>query len=118
MILLITAFFLKHFLCDFPLQRWAYMFANKGTYGHPGGILHAAIHGIGTFIILAVFGLPAIGFALLDALIHYHVDWAKMKIGKVYNLKPDNSEWYWHLLGLDQLIHALTYIMIVGILWV
>ncbi|MEP7292538.1 MAG: hypothetical protein ABI835_12190, partial [Chloroflexota bacterium] len=29
---------LKHFVFDYPLQR-PYQFLNKGTYGHPGGIL-------------------------------------------------------------------------------
>ena len=32
-----------------------------------------------------------------------------------YNLKPDNSEYFWMLLGFDQLLHQLTYI---GIIWI
>ena len=31
---------IKHFICDYPLQT-AYQLRNKGTYGHPGGIIHA-----------------------------------------------------------------------------
>jgi hypothetical protein len=31
----------KHVVCDHPLQS-RYQLQNKGTYGHPGGILHAA----------------------------------------------------------------------------
>lgn len=114
MLPLITTLFIKHFICDFPLQRWPYMYLNKGAYGHFGGILHAGIHAIATAIILFMFGLPMLAMALLDFIIHYHTDWAKVKICKHYDLKPDNSEWYWHLLGVDQLIHAFTYI---GIVW-
>src|SRR5262245_47086258 len=33
----------KHAIADFYLQS-AYQYSNKGKYGHPGGILHAAIH--------------------------------------------------------------------------
>ena len=33
----------KHAVADFYLQT-AYQYLNKGTYGHPGGFIHAAIH--------------------------------------------------------------------------
>lgn len=91
------------------------MYLNKGTYGHDGGLLHSGIHAISTWGIL-VFVNPSLAIAAscIDFIIHYHTDWAKVNICKYYNLKPDNSEWYWHLLGLDQLIHCLTYI---GIIW-
>jgi hypothetical protein len=90
------------------------MYLNKGTYGHFGGILHAGIHGIATAFVLVTSGLPFVVCAIFDFVIHYHTDWVKVKLCKIFNLKPDNSEWYWHLLGLDQLIHALTCIGIVA----
>jgi hypothetical protein len=110
---LLVSLMFKHFICDFPLQK-AYMYKNKGTYLHPGGLLHAGIHGVGTalavFLIMPPLGaLFALKMGLLDSLIHYHVDWAKVKIGAKYDLKPDNSEWFWILLGLDQFLHFLTY---------
>jgi Protein of unknown function (DUF3307) len=110
---------LKHFICDFPLQAFPYMYKNKGTYGHMGGIVHAGIHTFGTLLFLGLFGggwwiIPA---ALFDGVIHYHIDWAKMSLGSVLDLKPDNSEWFWILLGLDQLLHYFTYFAIVWI-WV
>jgi hypothetical protein len=101
------AFFIKHFVCDFPLQ-WAYQYKNKGTYGHPGGILHAGIHGAGTAIVCMMFGLP-LWLALVDAVVHYHIDWAKMRLNAHWKLKSDNSEYFWWLLGFDQLLHYLTY---------
>lgn len=102
MILLFTYFILKHFVADFLLQfKRHYLF--KGSYGAWGGIEHALIHGILTCIVLG----PIAG--LIDLTAHYHIDWAKMNINKHYNLTPVNSETYWLLLGLDQLLHYLTY---------
>lgn len=105
--MLFVAFILKHFICDFPLQ-FPYHYKNKGTYGHLGGISHAAIHGFGTLLVCAIFGLP-LWFAAIDALVHYHIDWAKMRLNHHYGWRPDNSEKFWWLLGLDQMLHYLTY---------
>lgn len=108
--------FIKHFICDFPLQAFSWMYRNKGTYGHAGGLTHSALHGIGTFTVLVFYlGSHAWLFALADTIIHYHIDWAKMNVNKRLNLKADNSEWFWILLGFDQLLHHLTYFAIVAI---
>jgi hypothetical protein len=109
---IIFGLLLKHFLIDFPLQT-PYMYLNKGTYGHWGGILHAYLHGIGTFIVLILCGGPVYASVLLglfDYVLHYHIDWAKVKLTKHYELTPTNSEKYWWLLGFDQLLHQLTYV--------
>lgn len=108
--------FIKHFICDFPLQASPWIYRNKGTYGHLGGLVHAAIHGLGTFVVLAYWlGASAWTFAIADMMIHYHIDWAKMNIGIKFDLKANNSEWFWILLGLDQLLHHLTYFAIIAI---
>ena len=105
------ALFLKHFVFDFVLQG-PYQYLNKGTYGHPGGILHSGLRAVSSFVVLFYFfpslsALAAVCFA--EFLIHYHVDWAKMNLNKHWGLKPDNSEYFWWLLGADQLLHYLTY---------
>ena len=107
--------FIKHFICDFPLQMFPWMYLNKGRYLHPGGIVHAGVHGIGTLIVLSFFFeiKLSIFYALIDMLVHYHIDWAKMNLSCHYDLKPNNSEWLWVLLGLDQLLHHLTYLAII-----
>jgi Protein of unknown function (DUF3307) len=106
--------FVKHFICDFPLQANPWMYRNKGTYLHPGGIVHAGIHGLGTLLVLAPFiGSLALQLAAFDMLVHYHIDWAKMKLSKRYDLQPNNSERFWILLGFDQLLHHITYFMII-----
>ncbi|PCI59979.1 MAG: hypothetical protein COB34_03150 [Methylophilaceae bacterium] len=107
--------FIKHFICDFPLQMFPWLYQNKGRYLHPGGIVHAGAHGLGTFIVLNFFigSHAAMLYAIIDMMVHYHLDWAKMNLSDHYNLKPDSSEWFWLLLGLDQLLHHLTYFAIV-----
>ena len=106
--------FVKHFICDFPLQAYPWMYRNKGTYMHMGGITHALIHGIGTVIVLAPFiGLAALIYGAIDLIVHYHIDWGKMSISKHYDLQPNNSEQFWILLGFDQLLHHMTYFALV-----
>lgn len=118
-LLLLAGLFLKHFVCDFPLQAHPWFYTNKGTYGHPGGLAHAAIHGIGTAIVVAAFGFPLVlcfGMAMLDGVVHYHIDFVKMRLNAFLGLGPTTSEGFWILLGADQLLHSLTYIGIVAIL--
>lgn len=111
-LLLITLLFFKHFIIDFPLQN-KYQWSNKGTYGHPGGLLHAGLHGLGTFLCLFWIDLPAaIALAFGDAGVHYHIDWAKMRLNDKMGWGPLTHEQFWCLLGLDQFLHALTYIAI------
>lgn len=109
---ILTAFIIKHFICDFPLQV-PYMFLNKGKYGHPGGLLHAAIHGLGSQIVCYAFGL-SLWLGVIDALVHYHVDWTKNQLNDRYKLAPTNK-FFWWLLGADQLLHYLTYVGLVAI---
>lgn len=111
---LILGLTVKHFVCDFPLQAFPWMYKNKGTYGHPGGLAHAGVHLVGSALVLWAMAPGFISLALADFFIHYHIDWAKMSLGKRWGLRPDNSEWFWILLGLDQLLHSLTYI---GMVW-
>jgi hypothetical protein len=114
-ILLLAFFGIKHFVVDFPLQG-SYQWMNKGTYGHPGGLLHAALHGIGTVAALWLFAdLPWIFLmAVFDVIVHYHIDWAKMNLNARYSWKPNEHPQFWWLLGFDQLLHWLTYCLIIG----
>lgn len=104
----------KHFLADFVFQ-YPFMYLNKGTYLHMGGIVHALAHAVPTYTIVVFYAgiKAAVIVATVEFLIHYHVDWAKVKINTKYKLAPNTSEKYWWLLGADQLLHSLTYIWIV-----
>lgn len=106
-LVLIILFSIKHLFCDFMFQCPRH-YLHKGAYGAWGGIEHAIIHGIGTWIILGPI------YGIIDALLHYHIDWGKMNINRKFNLKPDNSEYFWYMIGIDQFLHSLTYI---GLIW-
>lgn len=115
---ILTALFIKHFLADFAYQP-PYQWKNKGTYGHLGGIVHTGQHVLLTALILFAFNitLPVIlAIAAIEAAIHYHTDWAKMNINAHYGWGATTHNEFWILTGLDQLIHALTYIGIAFIL--
>lgn len=114
-ILLLAAFGLKHFIVDFPLQK-PYQFLNKGTYGHPGGILHSGLHGIGTILVLWPYAdlLWVLMMAVFDFVAHYHIDWAKVKINSKFKWESNKNEEFWVLLGFDQFLHWLTYCVIIG----
>ena len=101
----------KHFLADYPLQR-PYQYKNKGTYLHPGGLLHAGLHGVGTWIALAWFVTlkVAVTMAIIDFIVHYRFDWAKMKLNTKLGYDPLTHDKFWWLFGLRQLLHTLTYI--------
>ena len=83
---------------------------NKGTYGHFGGILHASLHGLFTMACLWWYApLACIWLGFFDAIVHYHVDWIKMNYGN----RDISTPAFWNHLGLDQMAHQLTYLLIV-----
>jgi hypothetical protein len=106
---LITLFALKHYLADFVLQS-RYMLAYKGIYGHWAGISHALIHIVLSYAVFALVGLYG-GFIVLlcvaEFLVHYHMDWLKVRITKEHDLDITMRP-YWLLFGFDQLVHVLT----------
>jgi len=105
---------LKHFIVDFPLQTQR-MIDEKGHYGQLGGIVHAMLHAVGTFLVMiwVLDFTSAVVIGLLDGIIHYHVDWLKQNVTR--GLTPaDKDFWIW--LGWDQWTHQATYIFIVGII--
>jgi hypothetical protein len=108
---LLTLLLIKHFVADFMLQTNT-MVREKGHYGQRGGILHSAIHSIGTLVVFAAFGfgVTAIICAVIDFVAHYHIDWAKMNLSRDLTVQDAR---YWFYLGLDQLLHQLTYIGLV-----
>jgi Protein of unknown function (DUF3307) len=106
----------KHAVADFFLQT-AFQWRNKGEYGHPGGLVHVAIHAVLTVPVFMILRPPTLLFAGLillgEALVHYHIDWFKDRMVRTrqWTAKDDS---YWRALGFDQLLHGLTYI---GMVW-
>jgi hypothetical protein len=113
-IILLALFGIKHFLADF-LWQFPFMVQDKGHYGAEGGMCHALLHGLLTFVVLIGFARPedAVTLALIDSAVHYHVDWAKTNLSRGLTIE-DHRFWVWF--GLDQALHYLTYIAIIGII--
>jgi hypothetical protein len=108
---------IKHFVCDYPLQT-LYMLRNKGTYLHPGGILHSGVHALGTissFFVVTPTLLLGIAIVVGEFLAHYHVDWSKEQILRRRGYTAAQREFWWAI-GADQLVHHLTYIAIATLL--
>ncbi len=114
-LILVLLLFTKHFIIDFPLQN-KFQYSNKGTYGHLGGLLHAFLHGCGTYICLAWYAPAAAGYlAIIDTVVHYHIDWAKVNINNKFGWGATTHEKFWWLLGFDQYLHAVTYIFLINL---
>ena len=107
---------LKHTIVDYLLQKpWK----DKGIYGSKGGLIHAGHHVIGTFGILIFFvSFPlAVLLSVLDGILHYHIDFTKNNIKRIFKLN-NTQTLYWGLHGLDQYLHVLTYVLIIWLIGV
>ncbi len=113
---MMTLLVIKHAIADFILQT-PYQYRNKGRYGHPGGLVHAGIHGVLTVPVFVVTAPSTVlaGALIIAAeiLIHYHVDWIKDNVIRWRGWTPDQYK-FWVTLGIDQLAHYLTYIAIIA----
>lgn len=105
----------KHAIADFLLQTEAQR-RGKGTYGAPGGLNHCLTHIISTAPVFWL--LPSIPLGTAAALLaaefalHYHLDWVKEQFVRRNHLTTADS-WFWWALGLDQLLHGLTYVALI-----
>jgi len=113
LILLVLLFQFKHLLADWVLQS-AWMVKHKATWGHPGGIAHAATHAALTLPVLLIAGLgivAALIVALIEFVVHYQTDWAKANYTRSHGHTPkDKAYWVW--MGIDQFAHQITYVAI------
>ena len=113
----LVLFEIKHYLCDFVLQT-AYQYRNKGIYGHPGGILHAGLHMMGSLpavLILTKTAWLATALLASEFVLHYHIDWTKEQINKRCKLVVDKTL-YWIVFGADQFLHQMTYVVFLAVL--
>lgn len=112
-IILLLLLEIKHWYADFRIQTYAQTIC-KGVYQDLIGISHSIDHLIGSLVVLFIFSifiqpisLPlAIGLAILETIVHYHIDWIKVRFG-CSDLK---SPKYWSHFGLDQLAHKVCYL--------
>ncbi len=113
--ILLALLFIKHWYIDFVNQSNEEV-AGKGTYGNAHGLMHSIKHGVATTAIFCLFTgdfTYSVIIGILDFVLHYHIDWAKMNINRRWNYTIDKPA-FWAWLGADQLAHSLTYL---GLVW-
>ncbi len=109
---------IKHWYADFVIQTYMQT-VKKGVWLDPIGISHSLDHVCSTLVIFMVFNifhpisaLSIIVLSLIEGIIHYTIDFVKVKYGCKDNTKP----LFWNQFGMDQLAHQLTYIAMVAYL--
>lgn len=113
-LLLLVALQIKHVICDGPMQTLR-MVKEKSFYGKPYGLLHGLVHAAGCFVVFLVFGLPATlaaSLALLDGVVHYHVDFTKENIVKRAGWGYADGPYWWAIIT-DQTLHHMTALLLV-----
>jgi len=117
-LLLLLLIQIKHWYADFVIQTYMQT-VKKGVWLHPVGISHSCEHVIATFVVLLVFnvfvpldGLIILLVGLCEGILHYMIDFVKVKYGIKDNTKP----LFWNQFGQDQLAHQITYLIMVWIL--
>ncbi len=118
-ILLLLLFLqVKHWYADFKIQTYMQT-VKKGVWLNPIGISHSLDHIASSLIAILIasffinFSL-ALGIlvSLIEGLLHYFIDFIKVKYGCKDNTKPA----FWNQFGLDQLAHQACYLIMVFVL--
>jgi hypothetical protein len=117
-LLLLLLLQIKHWYADFVIQTYMQT-VKKGVWLNPIGISHSVDHIWGTLTVLLIlnFFVPIsvwiiLIIALAEGIIHYFIDFVKVKYGCKDNTKP----LFWNQFGMDQLAHQTCYIVIAAIL--
>lgn len=111
--LLLIAFQLKHFICDYPLQTQYMLGKMKSTGWFKPLAAHSAVHSIGTiFIVSWINPILAIVLGVVDFILHFIVDRIKASPTMGGRWKPEQPQFWWAL-GADQMTHhIINYIFI------
>jgi hypothetical protein len=109
---------IKHWYADFKIQTYMQT-VKKGVWLDSIGMSHSVDHiwcSLVAFLIFSFFytiSLPTvIVVCLVEGLVHYMIDYIKVKYGSKDNTKP----LYWNQFGLDQLAHQSCYILMTYII--
>jgi hypothetical protein len=114
-LLLLLLLQIKHWHADFKIQTYMQT-VKKGVWLDPVGISHSADHIWHTLVALVIFNifvplsaLSMLVVAFVEGVVHYIIDFIKVKYGIKDNTKP----LFWNQFGLDQLAHQVTYLIMV-----
>ena len=112
MLVILVILHIKHWYADFVIQTYKQT-VHKGIYRDPVGISHSLDHTCASLIALGILSLflpmsaaLIIPLCIIEGILHYHIDWIKVRYGCKDNTKP----LFWNQFGQDQLAHQLTYI--------
>ncbi len=107
--LLLCVFQVKHFLCDFPLQR-RYMLQKvlPGWEFFVPLAIHCLVHAAFTLAITLCIKPDLWWLAIVDFVAHFLMD--RIKAGPKYlgRFRDRDRSSYWNALGFDQMVHHLT----------
>ena len=120
-LLFLAVLLIGHTLADFtPLQSRG-MLQAKARASFNGIVPHGLVHGLMVGVITLLFGFGyvlALVLLSIELFIHTFTDWAKAQLSVRYQSFADpTTQWYWTLLGIDQLCHTLTKVLIVCIVY-
>ena len=103
----------KHAIVDIVIQRkqgrlHKYNYRSKRAHYHYGA------HGIATVLVMLFFAGPitAIVAGILDWIAHWHIDFCKSRYMMIKHINSQQLI-YWGLLTIDQMLHYLTYYLII-----
>jgi hypothetical protein len=107
---------IKHWYADFKIQTYMQT-VKKGIWLDPIGLSHSVDHMWGSMLALLAFSVimtPIIWWliiviAIAEAIVHYLIDFTKVKFG----CKDNTNPMFWNQFGLDQLAHQTCYLLIV-----
>ena len=118
-IILLIAFQIKHYLCDFPLQT-KYML---GKFKEKDWIkplsAHCRMHTFFTLAIIIIYGFinPSTStwvllLAPFDFIMHFIMDRIKAS-PKIWGKYTPDQQAFWNHIGIDQAFHHLTHYVII-----
>jgi len=114
-LLLMLLLQIKHCYADFVIQTYAQT-VHKGIYRDPVGISHTIDHVWTSLVVILGFSFfittnpfTIMWVCLIEGILHYHIDWVKVKYGNKDNRSPQ----HWAQFGYDQLAHQVTYLWMI-----
>lgn len=116
--LLLVLFQVKHFLADYVFQN-VYMLqkSRAGWDFAPPLAIHCGVHAAMTLAIVLWWNPACWWLAILDFAVHFTMD--RIKAGPRYlgRFSDLTSKSYWVAFGFDQMVHHLTHIYIIWVLY-
>jgi len=96
----------KHVVGDFIFQT---SWMANGKDARNGWLLpllaHCAVHGVLATVIFAIL-VPHLWFlGLVDFVVHTAIDRAKGFCVSHFDVRRNNDQWFWWLIGIDQAVH-------------